>query len=603
MSCWDKRKIANGLSKDSSEINPATKDDKKGVNGTILINKTGEEDGDGDGGGRNRSENGDFGEVSFGEIMNEQYVSYLMEKEGLPGEKVDLSPDIVEKQVNGGDILVPMESLDLCALPIPADEESTDNDLLLAQLLQEEFDKEFNDHLESQGKDLTTKSESVAVAFCPSRRVPNDSTSESEADDATPGADDKYRDWDSFESAEKGSAAVTLGRKGFAKNAEGSYTTKHDPTVCGRRNACRVMDFDVAVKTGDGGGFDMKLNNNVFNALKVHSKKESKRAARLRQAKEKSTVEHVMDEKTRLLLYKLVNRGILDEVNGTISTGKESHVYHGIGGDPEKQITCGEVAIKVYKTTLNEFKNREAYIRDDHRFKDKFSRQNPRKTIHLWAEKEMHNLMRIKRAGIPCPEVVMLKDHILVMKFIGMGGKHAPSLKDAKLSLSQLTQAYNDVVQIMKKMYGKCELIHGDLSEYNLLWYLNKVWVIDVSQSVLTNHPFSLHFLSRDCLNITKFFEKCGLQEMKSSGELFYEITGKELEGDDLGDIDHLANILDYERDVEVLTYGVNTEVDNFNELFERSVLERENMANGKSIQPKQSEKNDKNHRGTTQYH
>lgn len=76
---------------------------------------------------------------------------------------------------------------------------------------------------------------------------------------------------------------------------------------------------------------------------------------------------------------------------------------------------------------------------------------------------------------------------------------------------------------------------------------------------------------------------------MKSSGELFYEITGKELEGDDLGDIDHLANILDYERDVEVLTYGVNTEVDNFNELFERSVLERENMANGKSIQPKQS--------------
>lgn len=193
----------------------------------------------------------------------------------------------------------------------------------------------------------------------------------------------------------------------------------------------------------------MKLNNNVFNALKVHSKKESKRAARLRQAKEKSTVEHVMDEKTRLSLYKLLNRGILDEVNGTISTGKESHVYHGIGGDPEKQITCGEVAIKVYKTTLNEFKNREAYIKDDHRFKDKFSRQNPRKIIHLWAEKEMHNLIRIKRAGIPCPEVVMLKDHILVMKFIGMDGKHAPSLKDAKLSSTQLSQAYQNVVEVI----------------------------------------------------------------------------------------------------------------------------------------------------------
>lgn len=200
--------------------------------------------------------------------------------------------------------------------------------------------------------------------------------------------------------------------------------------------------------TGDCGGFDVKLNNNVYNVLKVHSKSENKRAARLREKKEKSSVEHVMDEKTRLILYKLVNRGILDEINGAISTGKESHVYHGIGGDPEKQITCGEVAIKVYKTTLNEFKNREAYIKDDHRFKDKFSRQNPRKIIHLWAEKEMHNLARIQRAGIPCPTVVMLKEHILVMKFIGNEGKHAPSLKDATLSSTQLIKAYSDVQEV-----------------------------------------------------------------------------------------------------------------------------------------------------------
>jgi serine/threonine-protein kinase RIO1 len=40
-----------------------------------------------------------------------------------------------------------------------------------------------------------------------------------------------------------------------------------------------------------------------------------------------------------------------------------------------------EVAIKVFKTTLNEFKNREKYIRDDYRFRDRFSKQNPRKVI------------------------------------------------------------------------------------------------------------------------------------------------------------------------------------------------------------------------------
>lgn len=54
-----------------------------------------------------------------------------------------------------------------------------------------------------------------------------------------------------------------------------------------------------------------------------------------------------------------------------------------------------ECAVKVFKTTLNEFKTRDRYIKDDHRFKDRFSKQNPRKIIRLWAEKEMCNLSRL----------------------------------------------------------------------------------------------------------------------------------------------------------------------------------------------------------------
>ena len=51
--------------------------------------------------------------------------------------------------------------------------------------------------------------------------------------------------------------------------------------------------------------------------------------------------------------------------------------------------------MKVFKTTLNEFKTRDRYIKDDHRFRDRFSKQNPRKVIRLWAEKEMCNLSRL----------------------------------------------------------------------------------------------------------------------------------------------------------------------------------------------------------------
>ena len=53
-----------------------------------------------------------------------------------------------------------------------------------------------------------------------------------------------------------------------------------------------------------------------------------------------------------------------------------------------------ECAIKVFKTTLNEFFRRDKYIKDDYRFKNRFNKQNPRKIVRMWAEKEMHNLKR-----------------------------------------------------------------------------------------------------------------------------------------------------------------------------------------------------------------
>lgn len=61
---------------------------------------------------------------------------------------------------------------------------------------------------------------------------------------------------------------------------------------------------------------------------------------------------------------------------------------------PEDRTVPPECAIKVFKTTLNEFKNRDRYIKDDYRFKERFGKQNPRKVVKLWAEKEMHNLKR-----------------------------------------------------------------------------------------------------------------------------------------------------------------------------------------------------------------
>jgi RIO kinase 1 len=57
-------------------------------------------------------------------------------------------------------------------------------------------------------------------------------------------------------------------------------------------------------------------------------------------------------------------------------------------------------------------------------------------------------------------------------------------------------------------MYQRCKLVHGDLSEYNLLWHKSQVYVIDVSQSVETSHPMALKLLRNDCTNINDYFSK-----------------------------------------------------------------------------------------------
>ncbi|XP_061613457.1 serine/threonine-protein kinase RIO3 isoform X2 [Phyllopteryx taeniolatus] len=319
--------------------------------------------------------------------------------------------------------------------------------------------------------------------------------------------------------------AQTAPRRGFAGKGK-NITTKHDAVTCGRKNTARMDNFAPEVHVGDGLGMDLKLSNQVFNSLKQHCASEQRRSARLHEKKEHSTAEQAVDPRTRLLMYKMVNAGVLDSINGCISTGKESVVFHANGGSLDERPVPDEVVLKVFKTTLNEFRNRDRYIKDDYRFIDRFAKLNPRKIIRLWAEKEMHNLSRMKAAAIACPDVVLLRKHILVMSFIGRDHVPAPKLKDVVLSCDDMKNAFYQVLHLMQTLYAECHLVHADLSEYNMLWHQGKVWLIDVSQSVEPTHPHGLEFLFRDCRNVSTFFQKRGVSEALGIFELFNAVSG-----------------------------------------------------------------------------
>merc|ERR1719229_1290729 len=226
-----------------------------------------------------------------------------------------------------------------------------------------------------------------------------------------------------------------------------------------------------------------------------------------------------------MILFKLLNRGFIQEINGCISTGKEANVYHctGRGGDGEDEeggsLLPHHRAIKIYKTSILVFKDRDKYVSGEFRFRQGYGRKNPRKMVQTWAEKEMRNLVRLHGAGVPCPKPLLLRSHVLLMEFLGRDGWPAPRLKDAALSESKARELYRSVLVSVRKMYHQCKLVHGDLSEYNMLYHQGDAFIIDVSQSVEHDHPHALEFLRKDLCNVTQFFGKfsvavLGLREL-----------------------------------------------------------------------------------------
>ncbi|XP_017080689.1 serine/threonine-protein kinase RIO1 [Drosophila eugracilis] len=248
----------------------------------------------------------------------------------------------------------------------------------------------------------------------------------------------------------------------------------------------------------------------------------------VRDKHDRATAEQVMDPRTRMILFKLLNRGLIQEINGCISTGKEANVYHAVSKNGEE-----EFAIKIYKTSILVFKDRDKYVSGEFRFRHGYCKHNPRKMVRTWAEKEMRNYLRMRNAGVPVPEPILLRSHVLVMRFCGRDGWPAPKLKDVEISTSKARELYRDCVVIMWRIYNQCRLVHADLSEFNILLQDGQLVIIDVSQSVEHDHPHSFDFLRKDCTNISEFFRKRAVATMTVK-ELFDFITDQTITAENM---------------------------------------------------------------------
>lgn len=270
-----------------------------------------------------------------------------------------------------------------------------------------------------------------------------------------------------------------------------------------------------------------------------------------------STVDKVLDHTSLSVLTKLQNRGCISDLSGSVSSGKEANIYtaycstalvskfiqpeglpdahSSIPLDASSQSgassqssspahTTIPAVIKIYKTSAMLFKDRERYIADEKRFSN-FCTSNSRKLIKLWAEKEVRNLKRLAKHGIPCPRPIYLKKSVLIMSMIG-DGSPAPRLRDAVVS--DWPAVYLECVDILHSLFSRAGLIHADFSEYNLLYHRNRVYVIDVGQSIERDQENAHNFLAMDIRNCNDFFSRKGVP-VRTEADLFQSITGLQI--------------------------------------------------------------------------
>jgi len=228
-----------------------------------------------------------------------------------------------------------------------------------------------------------------------------------------------------------------------------------------------------------------------------------KRKKSLDYTKDLKTVSGVFDEKTRMSLYRLLNKKHI-QIQSLVKEGKESVVFSGLTENKEM------VAIKVYRTDTMDFKTISKYLLSDPRF-GKIQR-NRRSFIYTWCRREFRNLKVAFRGGVNCPIAIDYSDNILIMSFIGEDGLAAPRIID--FNIENPEETYKLIIQNMKKL-AKSGIIHGDLSAYNILFKNGPVF-IDFSHGTTKNNPIAPELLRRDIKNINSYFTKLNVRVIDS---------------------------------------------------------------------------------------
>lgn len=209
---------------------------------------------------------------------------------------------------------------------------------------------------------------------------------------------------------------------------------------------------------------------------------------------------NVFDQFTEKILIKFTSQGHFSKLQSPVSIGKEANIFTALTDDG------GIIIVKIYRLESCNFNKMYDYIKSDGRFEN--LKKQRRKIIFTWVNREYQNILKARTVGVRVPKPIAIKDHVLILELIG-DRTAASKLKD--VSNDEVKEVYDKIIEDMKKMY-KAGLVHGDLSEFNILVHNKTPFMIDFSQGTTVKDPNYDEYWDRDIKNMTRFFRKSGIK-------------------------------------------------------------------------------------------
>lgn len=207
-------------------------------------------------------------------------------------------------------------------------------------------------------------------------------------------------------------------------------------------------------------------------------------------------------------LQPLVEEGVIDGVVRQLMSGKEAMVFvvHG-GGEARCAKVYKDADQRSFRQAVDYTENRKTKNSRDARAIAKGTSYGRESQERAWQSAEVDALYRLAAAGVRVPEPYSFFDGVLVMELItDAQGKAAPRLNDVELTAEEARDFHQRLIAEVVRMLC-VGIIHGDLSEFNILAGSEGPVIIDLPQAVDAagnNHASAM--LERDVANLRNFF-------------------------------------------------------------------------------------------------